>query len=123
MASDHRKYLYDIAGAGAAIRGFCRGRTLADYEASHLLRSACERQLEILGEALTRLRDRHADVYLEIPEGNRIIGFRNRLIHGYDTVDSVIVWEIIQTKLPGLMESVDRSLVRTDSETGLPGQQ
>ncbi len=117
MASDHRKYLYDIAGAGAAIRGFCRDRTFADYEASHLLRSACERQLEILGETLTRLRDRHADVYLDIPEGNKIIGFRNRLIHGYDTVDSVIVREIIQARLPGLLESVDRALVRAGFET------
>lgn len=50
MASDYRKYLFDIVRAGAAIREFCRDRTFAEYESSWLLRSACERQLEILGE-------------------------------------------------------------------------
>lgn len=110
MPSDPRKLLYDIATACAALREFSQGRSLQDYEADRMLRSACERQFEIIGEAMTRLRDLHADVFAQVAEGPAIIAFRNRLIHGYDTVDSEIVWDVIQTKLPDL-ERVVRSLL------------
>lgn len=76
-----------------------------------MLRSACERQFEIIGEAMTRLRDRHADVFQKLGEGPSIIAFRNRLIHGYDTVDSEIVWDVIETKLPRLVQ-VAQALLR-----------
>ena len=56
MRSDSRQFLYDIATAAKAIREFSHGRTLPDYENDLMLRSACERQFEIIGEAMTRLR-------------------------------------------------------------------
>lgn len=102
MQSDPRKLLFDIVTAAAAIRVFCHGRTIDEYERDLMLRSACERQLEIIGEAMTRLRDKHPEAFEKISDGRVIIGFRNRLIHGYDTVDEEIVWDVIQTKLPAL---------------------
>ncbi len=36
-----------------------------------------------------------------------IIGFRNRLIHGYDSVDDGIVWDVLQTKLSDLLKGVE----------------
>ena len=42
--------------------------------------------------------------------GHSIIGFRNRLIHGYDSVDDDIVWDVIQTKLPDLAKEVESLL-------------
>lgn len=99
MPNDPRKLLYDVAAAAAAIREFCAGRTEADYEADLMLRSACERQFEIIGEAMSRLRDRHPSVFDRIAGGPAIIGFRNRLIHGYDSVDTHIVWEVIQDRV------------------------
>jgi uncharacterized protein with HEPN domain len=110
MRSDPNKLLYDIATATDAIQEFCRGRTIQDYEADRMLRSACERQLEIIGEAMTRLRDRHPNDFGKIVEGRGIIGFRNRLIHGYDTVDTEIVWDVIRSKIPALESSVQRLL-------------
>lgn len=80
-----------------------------------MLRSACERQLEIIGEAMTRLRDSHPAVFERISNGRSIIGFRNRLIHGYDTVDEEIVWDVIQTKLLPLERVAREELER---ETG-----
>lgn len=106
MPSDPRKLLYDVDMAAAAIREFCQDRSFQDYESDLMLRSACERQLEIIGEAMTRLRDGHADTFENVSEGPAIIGFRNRVIHGYDTVDSEIVWDIIHNKLPDLEASV-----------------
>src|SRR6202022_3852514 len=86
MQRNARQLLYDIATSAEAIEGFTRGRTLQHYEDDLMLRSACERQFEIIGEAMTRLRDRHPDVFSNVSKGRAIIAFRNRLIHGYDSV-------------------------------------
>jgi len=102
MLSDPKKLIYDVTAAADAIAEFSAGRSLREYEEDRMLRSACERQLEIIGEAMTRLRDRHPDAFSRIPDGPVIIAFRNRLILGYDTVDSEIVWDVITTKLPAL---------------------
>lgn len=48
---------------------------------------------------MARLRDRHPDAFGSIKEGTAIIGFRNRLIHGYDAVDADIAWDVIVNKL------------------------
>ncbi len=110
MQSDARQLLYDIATAAQAIHGFTRGRSQEDYEADLMLRSACERQLEIIGEAMSRLRDRHPELFDRVDEGHAIIAFRNRLIHGYDSVDAEIVWDVITRKLTEL-ELVARRLL------------
>ncbi len=102
MQSDPRQFLYDVATAAEAIREFCDGKSFEDYDANRMLRSACERQLEIIGEAMSRLRDQHADVFDRVDEGRAIIALRNRLIHGYDSVDSMIVWDVITRKLAAL---------------------
>lgn len=85
-----------------AIEGFCTGRTETDYLGDLMLRSAVERQYEIIGEALNRLRKLSPDTAARISECNRIIGFRNVLAHGYDVVDDRISWDIVQNKLPQL---------------------
>ena len=46
----------------------------------------------------------------KIAHAPQIIGFRNRLIHGYDTVDHAIVWDVLQNKLPRLKAEVDSLL-------------
>lgn len=110
MRSDPKKLLYDVATAVAAIRRFCEGQSQHDYESDLMLRSACERQFEVIGEAMTRLRDRHATVFARISDGPAIIAFRNRIIHGYDTVDPELVWDVIVTRLPHLQAAADALL-------------
>jgi uncharacterized protein with HEPN domain len=42
------------------------------------------------------------ELEMRLPEIRRIVGLRNRLIHGYDSVDDEIVWDVVQAKVPEL---------------------
>ena len=53
MLRETRKYLYDIQQAAMLIARFADGRTFDEYLADVMLRSAVERQFEIIGEAMT----------------------------------------------------------------------
>jgi uncharacterized protein with HEPN domain len=106
MRREAKKYLYDIQQAADLIASFTAGRTLADYAGSALLRSAVERQFEIIGEALAQLARLDEPLASRISEYRRIIAFRNILIHGYAEVDHRLVWDIVETKLPTLRREV-----------------
>ena len=87
MRLEARKYLYDIQRAAELLRKFTSGKTFADYEGDAMLRSAVERQFEIIGEAMTSLAKTDVPVAGRISHYQRTIAFRNVLIHGYADVD------------------------------------
>jgi uncharacterized protein with HEPN domain len=60
--------------------------------------AALERKFEILGEALNRAEQSDPELADHLPELRRIIGMRNRIIHGYDAVDEEILWDAVQFK-------------------------
>lgn len=105
-----RKRLLDAAEACDAITGFVEGKDFAAFETDLLLRSGVERQLEIIGEALGRAAHEDESIGPRLPELRGIVGLRNRLIHGYDTVDDEIVWDIVQNKLPALRAELEALL-------------
>jgi uncharacterized protein with HEPN domain len=110
MQRDPRAYLWDARQAAERVVSFVTGRSWADYAGDDLLRSAVERQLEIVGEALNKLR--HADPRLaaEIPDLGRIVAFRNVLVHGYAAIDDQLVWEIATERTPPLTDLLSRML-------------
>lgn len=63
------------------------------------------RNFEIIGEAANRLSDDFKDKYSNI-DWHRIRGFRNRIVHDYFGIDYSIVWEIKETFLPKLIETL-----------------
>ena len=106
MRLEAKKHLEDARKAAELVLQFTGGKQRSDYAEDALLRSGVERQFEIVGEALVRLRKDAADVSERIPNHRRIIAFRNILIHGYDVVDDDVVWDVIQSDLPVLLEQV-----------------
>ena len=104
------KYLEDMRLAASAVQQFIAGKTQADYEHSLLLQSAVERQLEIIGEALSQLARRDPPTATLIPGHRQLIAFRNLLIHGYADVDDALVWGAIHNDLPELTTLLDRLL-------------
>lgn len=110
MLPETQKLLFDMQHAALGIAMFVDGKTFGDYESDLMLRSAVERQFEIIGEAMTRLRKSDPATLQMISESHRIIGFRNVLIHGYDNVTHSITWAVIENKLPILKRELDELL-------------
>lgn len=110
MADKRAKLLQDVAVAGQAIGDFISGKSLADYRANLMMRSAVERQFEIVGEALRRLHALDPVFAARITRSSEIISFRNVIAHGYDVVDAMVVWGIIEDDLPALAVEVQALL-------------
>jgi uncharacterized protein with HEPN domain len=106
MQRDPRAYLWDVREGSDTILEFTRDRQLEDYLGDILLRSAVERQFEILGEALNQLSKVAPDLARRIPVLPQVVAFRNLLIHGYAAVDHPTVWETIQVHVPALRHCV-----------------
>lgn len=110
MQPEARTYLWDALQAAQRIARFTDRRTFSEYETDDLLRSAVERQFEIVGEALSRLRTVDPEVAAQLPELARIVAFRNILIHRYASVDDKLVWGIVEGKLASLLQDLQRLL-------------
>lgn len=110
MRPEARKFLFDIQQAGTNLTKFCAGKDYEAYLDDDMLRSAVERQFEVIGEALRQLSRVDEETADHLTDYQQIISFRNILIHGYTQVDDAIVWDILQMKLPALMREV-RSLL------------
>jgi uncharacterized protein with HEPN domain len=85
MSNDVKKFLLDIFNSIQFIEHqMGTARLFADYKSNEFLKSAVERKIEIIGEALNRI----VKINPEIPITNKekIIGTRNRIIHAYDSV-------------------------------------
>ncbi len=109
MTEKELKYLYDILHAIELIEEFTNSiSNYAEYNSDVKTQSAVERQLGIIGEAVNKYDIINPESSLE--HSKRIVGFRNRLIHAYDAVDSSIVWVIIKKYLPPLKEEILQKL-------------
>lgn len=100
------KLLYDIERAARLVLEFVSGKAEHDYHTDVMLRSAVERQFEIIGEATNRLSKANPALAAQINHYPKIIAFRNQLIHGYDTTSDNVVWRIIQNDLPALRKDL-----------------
>ncbi len=114
MRRDPRAYLWDAREATQRVAEFLKDASEEDYVASDLMRSAVERQLEILGEALGQLEKADPDLARQIPQLRAAVDLRNLLIHGYAKIDSRIVWNTATTDIPVMAQELDGLLRQLD---------
>jgi uncharacterized protein with HEPN domain len=109
MTDQGKKYLTDIILAIDLIESFTSGISNYDEHIADLkTQSAVERQLGIIGEAINKFEKIFPDSVLI--NARKIVGFRNRLIHAYDTVDPSIIWAIIKKHLEPLKKEITEKL-------------
>lgn len=103
---DIRLLLQDILDACDVIAGCVADFTLEQYSTDVIIRSAVERQFEIVGEAIKRVIEVEPGLTLRLPEAREVIDFRNFLAHGYHLIDHSEVWKIIRKDLGPLRSRI-----------------
>ena len=106
MSHDPAVCLEDAANACQLILQFTENMTEAEYVADIKTQSAVERQFEIIGEALNRIKHIDAELLSGVDNWREIIGFRNVIAHGYDVIENEIVWNSIEKDIPALLNQL-----------------
>lgn len=102
MTDKTPKLLVDALGAIDLAIEFVAGFPFSEYATDKMRRSAVERQLEILAEACSRMARIEPELVASITNLKLAIDLRNRIIHGYDSVDDEIVFLTVNEDLPAL---------------------
>lgn len=111
MTDNAKKYLSDILQAIELIEAFTNEiDDFQDYLQDIKTKSAVERQLGIIGEAVNKFEQ--LEEGFQLSNSRQIVAFRNRLIHAYDNIDDTIVWAIVQKYLPTLKAEVWSGLTK-----------
>ncbi len=112
MTEKQLKLLYDVKMAIDEIDSYfeTKAKTYENYKSNSILKSAIERNLEIIEEAMNRLLKENPEFTIE--NAAKIIGLRNQIIHGYDSVSDENIWGIITIHLPKLKSEVNSLINR-----------
>ncbi len=103
---DPRAFLADILAAADAINTMLHGIDFVAYAESIEKRSAVERQLLNIGEAMNHLRRLRPEWMARFTTPDRIVAFRNILAHGYYMVMPDVVFDIATNHVPALRAEV-----------------
>jgi uncharacterized protein with HEPN domain len=110
MKDGIKTYLYDILTAINEIDSFLadRPKTFAEYKRDIRTKRAVERNIEIIGAAMSRILKCNGSI--EVGVSRRIVNTRNRIIYGYDSVSDENIWAIIINNLPVLKVGIENML-------------
>ena len=107
-----RFYLDDMIGFAEKAITYTAGLDQAAFVASGLNYDATLRNLELIGEAATRIPEAVRAANPQLP-WRLVTATRNRLIHGYLGIDNDILWSIIQSDIPALLPQLRELRERT----------
>lgn len=108
-------WLEDVRLAADNVIRFAGDLDLPTYLGDDLRRSAIERQPITLGEAMTQFAKDFPAEASSIHEWREAISFRNILVHRYRTLDHVLIYRIIRTKLPALRDQVAAKIAKLEN--------
>jgi uncharacterized protein with HEPN domain len=102
-------WLLDILQCVDEINQFLgENRDFIAYQKDLKTKKAVERNIEIIGEAVSRILKIEPNFKLE--NAKNIIGTRNRIIHSYDNISDEVIWTIVCRELPELKSQVEKFL-------------
>jgi uncharacterized protein with HEPN domain len=110
MSHDPFVCIEDVVTACELIVEFTLNMSEIEYTADLKTQSAVERQFEIIGEALNRIKKIDASLLDRVDNWREIIGFRNVIAHGYDVIENEIVWHSVKEDIPVLLDQLQRIL-------------
>lgn len=109
MDLEIKKWLKDIELAISEINSFFpEKKVFSEFQSDVKSRKAVERNIEIIGEALSRILKIKPDI--RISDARRIVDTRNRIIHGYDSISAEVIWFIMIRNLQVLEREVKELL-------------
>jgi len=85
------------------------GRSRSDLDTDRMFALALTHLVELVGEAAAQVPQAVQDEHPQIP-WPKVVGMRNRLIHGYDYVDYDILWDAVELNLPELLKALEEGL-------------
>ncbi|WP_417909742.1 DUF86 domain-containing protein [Candidatus Electronema sp. PJ] len=110
MPHDPFVCLEDAVAACELILQFTQDMDEEQYDADLKTQSAVERQFEIIGEALNRIKHIDPTLLDRIDNWREIIGFRNVIAHGYDVIENAIIWDSVLKDIPLLLVQLKQML-------------
>ncbi len=83
------------------------GMEFDKFMKNEVLKRACSRSLEIIGEAVKNLSSNFKKSHKEI-EWKKIAGLRDKIIHYYFGVNWDILWDVIKNRVSTLKDQVEK---------------
>ncbi|OIP28955.1 MAG: hypothetical protein COW04_10945 [Deltaproteobacteria bacterium CG12_big_fil_rev_8_21_14_0_65_43_10] len=107
MQRDDMVYIRHILDAASKALLFTKNHNRKELDANEMLSLSLVRLLEIIGEAANVVSADFREKHSQIP-WKKMIGLRNRLIHGYFDVNLDIVWDTVEEDLPPLVADLEK---------------
>ena len=111
-----RHHVQDMIEFARKAVAYTQGKTQADFVTDALTYDATLRNLELIGEAAIHIPNKVREAHPEIP-WRAIIGARNRLAHGYLSMNDDLIWSMIQDAIPKLLPALQHLLDTTGKDS------